>query len=69
MQPHRHIVKPWSLAILLLGAMSVVSAQRPAAVFDAAFRAAHRGKMLVEVLEVYELVNIAIALTPTGIES
>jgi len=39
----------------------------PAAVFDKRYRAAHRGKILVEIPEVYELVNIAIALTPTGI--
>jgi Domain of unknown function (DUF4932) len=37
----------------------------PAAVFDAAYQAAHRGKLRVSVPEVYELVNIAIALTPT----
>jgi hypothetical protein len=39
----------------------------PPAVFDAAYRAAHRGKTFVEVPEVYELVNVAIAMTPTGI--
>ena len=67
--PRLAIVKPWCSAVFLIGAVSVVSAQRPAAVFDAGFRSAHRGKTLVEVPEVYELVNIAIALTPTGIES
>ena len=39
----------------------------PAAVFDEAYRAAHAGKIFVEVPEVYELVNIAIAMTPTGL--
>src|SRR5262245_44082941 len=38
----------------------------PAAVFDAAYRAAHEGKISVEVPEVYELVNIALAMTETG---
>lgn len=35
----------------------------PAAVFDEAYREAHRGKITVLVPEVYELVNVAIALT------
>jgi len=39
----------------------------PAAVFDAAYRTAHAGKSSVEVPEVYELVNVAIAMTPTGL--
>ncbi len=39
----------------------------PAAVFDAAYRAAHAGEISVEVPEVYELVNVALALTPTGL--
>jgi hypothetical protein len=39
----------------------------PAAVFDAAYRASHGGKISVEVPEVYELVNIALSLTPTGL--
>ena len=39
----------------------------PAAVFDAAYRAAHAGKISVEVPEVYELVNVALALTPAGL--
>lgn len=39
----------------------------PAAVFNKKYQAAHRGKMFVEIPEVYELVNIAIAMTPTGI--
>lgn len=39
----------------------------PAAVFDEKYRAAHRGKILVEIPEVYELVNVALAMTPTGI--
>ncbi len=40
----------------------------PMAVFDEAYQAAHRGKVRVEVPEVYELVNVAIALTPTARE-
>lgn len=40
----------------------------PAAVFDKAYRARHKGKTFVEIPEVYELVNIAIAMTPTGID-
>ena len=40
----------------------------PAAVFDRKYREAHKGKILVEIPEVYELVNVAIAMTPTGIE-
>ena len=39
----------------------------PAAVFDAAYRAAHQGRIEVAVPEVYELVNVAIAMTPTGL--
>lgn len=39
---------------------------RPAAVFDAAYQESRRGKLTIEVPEVYELINIAIALTPTG---
>jgi hypothetical protein len=40
----------------------------PMAKFDAAYRAAHRGKIRLDVPEVYELVNIAIALTPKAQE-
>ena len=40
----------------------------PAAVFDEAYRSAHGGKLWVEVPEAYELVNVAIALTSTGME-
>jgi hypothetical protein len=40
----------------------------PAAVFDKSYQAAHNGKTFVEIPEVYELVNIAIAMTPTGIQ-
>ena len=36
----------------------------PAARFDAAYQDAHRGKLSVLVAEVYEMVNVAIALTP-----
>ena len=39
----------------------------PQAVFDKKYRDAHRGKIAVDIPEVYELVNIAIAMTPTGI--
>ncbi|HEX3183937.1 MAG TPA: hypothetical protein VHQ94_04030, partial [Pyrinomonadaceae bacterium] len=40
----------------------------PAAVFDQKYQQTYRGKMIVEIPEVYELVNIAIAMTPIGIE-
>ena len=36
----------------------------PAAVFDEAYREAHRGRITATVPEVYEMVNVAIALTP-----
>ncbi len=39
----------------------------PAAVFDAQYRAAHEGEVSVEIPEVYELVNVALAMTPTGL--
>lgn len=39
----------------------------PAATFDSAYQAANRGTMHVEIPEAYELVNVAIALTPTAI--
>lgn len=39
----------------------------PAANFDAEYQKTHRGKTFIEVPEVYELVNIAIALAPTAI--
>jgi len=38
----------------------------PAAVFDAAYQKDHRGKTFIEIPEVYELVNVAIALTSLG---
>lgn len=41
----------------------------PAAVFDASYQAAHRGRVEVLVPEVYELVNIAIALSPYAAEN
>lgn len=41
----------------------------PAAVFSEAYQAAHRGQTEVLVPEVYELVNIAIALTPFAAEN
>lgn len=37
----------------------------PAAVFDPAFQAANRGQTRIAIPEVYELVNVALALTPT----
>jgi hypothetical protein len=40
----------------------------PAAVFDKQYQDTHRGKTFVEIPEVYELVNVAIAMTATGIE-
>jgi len=40
----------------------------PAAVFDQKYQNMFRGKTVVEIPEVYELVNIAIAITPIGIE-
>ena len=39
----------------------------PAATFDKKYRVANKGKTSIEIPEVYELVNVAIALTPTGI--
>ncbi len=39
----------------------------PAAVFDETYRSTRRGKTFIEIPEFYELVNIAIAMTPTGI--
>ena len=40
----------------------------PAAEFDKKYRSKHKGKIFIEIPEVYELVNVAIAMTPTGIE-
>jgi Domain of unknown function (DUF4932) len=40
----------------------------PAAVFDKKYQELHRGKTFIEIPEVYELVNVAIAMTPIGIE-
>lgn len=37
--------------------------QPPMAVFDAAYQATHRGRIRTEIPEIYELVNVAIALT------
>jgi Domain of unknown function (DUF4932) len=39
----------------------------PAAVFDKKYQKSRQGKTFIDVPEVYELVNIAIAMTPTGI--
>ena len=39
----------------------------PAATFDAAYRRANRGTTHVEIPEAYELVNVAIAMTPTAV--
>lgn len=38
----------------------------PSAVFDESYQTAHRGDFRASVPEVYEMVNIALALTPTG---
>nr|ART39466.1 J336 [uncultured bacterium] len=40
----------------------------PAALFDKAYQSEHKGKMFIEIPEVYELVNVAMALTHIGIE-
>lgn len=40
----------------------------PPVVFDEAYRAANRGTTRVEIPEVYELVNVVFALTPTGLQ-
>lgn len=45
----------------------VAQFDRPAARFDPAYQAAHRGRTVVEVPEVYELVNVAIAITPYAV--
>lgn len=45
-----------------------IDGTRPAAVFDQRYQARHRGRVSVEIPEVYELVNVAIAVTPTGID-
>jgi len=39
----------------------------PMAVFDSTYRATHRGRIGIESPECYELVNVALALTTTGI--
>jgi hypothetical protein len=39
----------------------------PAAVFNKKYQTAHRGKTFVEIPEMYELINVALAMTPTGI--
>jgi hypothetical protein len=39
---------------------------RPMAVFDAAYQSANRGRIRISVPEIYELVNVAIALTETA---
>lgn len=41
----------------------------PRAVFDKKYQATHKGRIFAEIPEVYELVNVAIAMTPTGIEN
>lgn len=43
-----------------------ILARPPAAVFDADYRTANAGRVQILVPEVYELVNVAIALTPTA---
>lgn len=39
----------------------------PAATFDDRYRKKHKGRTFISVPEAYEMVNVAIALTPTGI--
>jgi hypothetical protein len=39
----------------------------PAAVFDEKYQKTREGKTFIDIPEVYELVNVAIAMTPTGI--
>ena len=60
--------RPLEIAFKGAQIATVIRAQRntPPAVFDAAYQAAYRGKTVVEVPEVYELVNIAIAISPFG---
>lgn len=60
--------RPLEIAFKGARIATVVRAQRdtPPAIFDAAYQAAHRRKTVVEVPEVYELVNIAIAVSPFG---
>ncbi len=41
----------------------------PAAVFDETYRKTNRGKISIEIPEVYELVNVAIALTDLGLKN
>lgn len=41
----------------------------PRARFDSAYQAANRGRIEIEIPEAYELANVAIALTPTAIET
>ena len=60
--------RPLAIAFNEAEFTTVIRAQRdvPPAQFDAAYQAAYRGRTVVEVPEVYELVNIAIAITPSG---
>ena len=60
--------RPLEIAFKGARIATVIRAQRntPPAVFDPAYQAGHRGKTVVEVPEVYELVNIAIAISPFG---
>lgn len=64
------LVMVWTavLALLIAGTHPGAAGRQsvPAAVFDSAYRASHAGKTFVEIPEVYELVNVAIALTPTA---
>jgi len=60
--------RPLRIAFNGVEIATVIRAHRdtPPARFDAAYQAAHRGRTVVEVPEVYELVNIAIAISPYG---
>ena len=53
----------------ILGVAGEAFVQPPAAVFDESYRKSNRGRISIEVPEVYELVNVALALTETGITS
>jgi hypothetical protein len=39
----------------------------PAAIFDKDYQSRHKDRTFIEIPEAYELVNVAIAMTPTGI--
>jgi len=59
--------------IVLVGSMFMLlvacarDTPRPTAQFDAAYVAAQQGRVTIEIPEVYELANIALAITPEGL--